>query len=51
LRQLNRLAHPGFLEKYGDAAHTLFGQDWLTTNGAPNGFNRAQLQADPGNIK
>jgi hypothetical protein len=24
----------------------LFGQDWLSAKGAPNGFNEAQLQAD-----
>jgi hypothetical protein len=35
-----------FWKKYCDEAHTLFGQDWLTVKGAPNGFNQAQLQTD-----
>ena len=33
-------------KKYCDEAHTLFGQDWLTAKGAPNGFDQAQLQSD-----
>ena len=35
-----------FWNKYVDEAHTLFSQDWLAANGAPSGFNLAQLQAD-----
>jgi hypothetical protein len=35
-----------FWNKYCDEAHTLLGQDWLSTKGSPNGFNEAQLQAD-----
>ena len=40
-----------FWKKYCDEAHTLFGQDWLTAKGSPNGFNQAQLQADLKAIK
>jgi hypothetical protein len=35
-----------FWNKYCDEAHALLAQDWLTANGAPTGFNQAQLQAD-----
>jgi hypothetical protein len=40
-----------FWKKYCDEAHTLLGQDWLTTKGSPDGFNQAQLQADLKAIK
>ena len=35
-----------FWKKYCDEAHTLLGKGWLAANGAPNGFNQAQLLAD-----
>ena len=35
-----------FWKKYCDEAHTLLGHDWLSAKGAPNGFDRAQLEAD-----
>jgi hypothetical protein len=35
-----------FWSKYCDEAHTLLGQDWLSSKGCPAGFNQAQLQAD-----
>ena len=40
-----------FWKKYCDEAHTLFGQDWLSTIKAPSGFEQAQLQADLKAIK
>lgn len=35
-----------FWKKYCDEAHTLLGQDWLTSKGSPVGFDKAQLEAD-----
>lgn len=35
-----------YFQKYVDEAWSILGQDWLTANGAPNGFNLAQLTAD-----
>ncbi len=35
-----------FWKKYCDEAHTLLGQDWLTTKGSPSGFDQTQLLAD-----
>jgi len=40
-----------FWKKYCDEAHTLLGQDWLTAQGSPSGFDLAQLQADLRAIK
>lgn len=40
-----------FWKKYCDEAHTLVGQNWFTTQGAPNGFNQDQLLADLKAIK
>lgn len=35
-----------FWNQYCDEAHTLLGQDWLTTKGSPVGFDQAQLLSD-----
>jgi hypothetical protein len=35
-----------FWNKYCDEAHTLLSPQWISTKGAPNGFNLTQLQAD-----
>jgi hypothetical protein len=35
-----------FWKKYVDEAHTLFGQDWLTSKGSVAGFDQATLMAD-----
>lgn len=35
-----------FWSKYCDEAHALLSPAWISTKGAPNGFNLAQLQAD-----
>jgi hypothetical protein len=35
-----------FWKKYCDEAHTLLGRDWISAQGAPSGFDLAQLQAD-----
>jgi len=40
-----------FWKKYCDEAHTLLGQDWLSTKGSPAGFDQAQLQTDLQAIK
>jgi hypothetical protein len=40
-----------FWKKYVDEAHTLFGQNWLSTQGSPAGFNQSQLQIDLSAIK
>ena len=48
--QLKTMTLP-FWAKYCDEAYALFGQNWLTANGAPSGFNEAQLQTDLGCIK
>lgn len=40
-----------FWNMYCDEAHTLLGQDWLSTKGSPAGFAQAQLQADLAGIK
>ena len=40
-----------FWKKYCDEAHTLLGQDWLASQGAPSGFDLAQLEADLKAIK
>lgn len=35
-----------FWNKYVDEAHALLSKDWISTKGAPSGFNLTQLQAD-----
>ena len=40
-----------FFQAYCDEAHTLFGQNWLTTQGSPVGFDQPQLLTDLGCIK
>ena len=35
-----------FWKKYCDEAHTLLSPDWIAAQGAPSGFDLAQLQAD-----
>jgi len=40
-----------FWKKYCDEAHTLLGQDWLASQGAPSGFDLTQLEADLKAIK
>jgi hypothetical protein len=40
-----------FWKKYCDEAHTLLSPDWITTKGAPSGFNQTQLMTDLGAIK
>jgi hypothetical protein len=39
-----------FWNNYCDEAHALLGQDWLTAQGSPSGFDQAQLMADLGAI-
>ena len=40
-----------FWQKYVDEAHALLSKDWLTAQGAPNGFKMAELQSDLGLIR
>jgi hypothetical protein len=40
-----------FWQAYCDEAHTLFGQDWLTAQGSPDGFDQAQLLSDLGALR
>jgi hypothetical protein len=40
-----------FWKKYCDEAHTLLSPDWIAAQGAPSGFDLAQLQADLKAIK
>jgi hypothetical protein len=40
-----------FWNEYCDEAHTLLGQDWLSSKGSPPGFDQAQLQTDLTAIK